>query len=112
MLRPRNAMESLTLFVPAVYAAALAWAIGGDFVRAQLDKDLEHDPPAMLRRGLRVVSPATFCLVGALLLRSLTPIRGLLLVALFVAAALSLWKIYRASLLRAATASANRRPVN
>lgn len=94
-------MEALTILLPAAYVAAMVWAIGGDFLRAQLDKDLEQDPPSIVQRLLRAASLPTACLVGALLLRLLIHVKGLLLTALIVAAALSLWKAYRAGSLRA-----------
>ena len=87
-------MPTLTL-LPAVYIAALIFAIGSDFLRAQLSKDLEYDPPDLLRRTIGSVSLPTICLVGALLLRVLIHVKGLLLTALLVAAALFVWKTYR-----------------
>lgn len=101
-------MEIPALFVPAAYAAALAWAIGRDFLRAQLDKDLEQDPPAVLLRALQTISLPTVCLVGALVLRMLIHVKGLLLSALVVAIALSIWKTSRLSMLRPAA----RRPIH
>lgn len=95
-------MEIISLVLPAVYVIALAWAVGGDFLRAQLDKDLERDPPAMLRRALHAASLPTLFLIGALLLRLLIDVRGLLLTALLVAAAISMWKLCRVALLRPA----------
>ncbi len=96
-------MEVVSFFLPAVYVAALVWALCGDFMRAQQFKDLEEDPPAPLRSVLHTASLPTLCLVGALLLRLLVHVRGLLLTALVIAVALSVWKMYRLSLLRAAS---------
>jgi len=103
-------MQSLTALLPAAYVAALIWAIGGDFVRAQLDKDLERDPPTIPRRLLRAASMPTVCLTGALLLRLLIHVKGLLLSALIVASAISLWKTYRMWSLGTAGQAAGRGP--
>jgi hypothetical protein len=104
-------MELVSLFVPAAYVAALAWAIGGDFLRAQFDKDLENEPPSWALRALSTVSLPTCFLVGALLLRLLIHVKGLLLTALFLAAALSLWKVYRVWALGPVRPAASRRPL-
>lgn len=88
-------MASLTLIVPAAYVAALAVALSGDFLRAQLAKDLEHDPPGAWARLAHAVSLPTVCLIAALLIRLVVDVEGLLLTALFVVAALSVWKTYR-----------------
>lgn len=101
-------MEISTLLVPAAYAAALAWAIVGDYLRAQLDKDLERDPPAILRRAFESISLPTVCLISALLLRMLIHVKGLLLSALVVAIVLSIWKTSRLSVMR----PASRRPIH
>jgi hypothetical protein len=92
-------MEIITLLVPVLYVGALIWAIGGDFLRAQLTKDLEHQPTT-LQRAWRTASLPTFCLVGALFLRLVIPIRGLLLSALVLAVAISVWKMFRLSQVR------------
>ena len=101
-------MPILTL-LPAAYIAALVCAIGGDFLRAQLAKDLEHDPPDLIRRVMGSTSLPTLFLVGALLLRVLIDVKGLLLTALCVAAALSLWKSCRMWSLRPVS---GRRPLH
>ena len=100
-------MEYGSFLVPALYIAALAWAIGGDFLRAQIEKDLEVDPPAVLRRAWRSVSLPTMFLVAALLLRLLVQIRGLLAVTLFLATGLLMSKAGRH-----AAPAAYRQPIN
>ena len=101
-------MDLLSL-LPAVYVAALICAIGGDFLRAQLAKDLEHDPPDWIHRLMSSISLPTIFLVGALMLRALVYVKGLLLTALLCAAVLSLWKTLWS--FRAHT-SATRRPIH
>ncbi|MCB1020652.1 MAG: hypothetical protein KDC27_12035 [Acidobacteria bacterium] len=86
-------MDVVSLFVPTAYVAALSWAAGGDFLRAQLVKDLECDPPALLEGLWRQISLPTLCLIGALVLRLMIHVKGLLLTALFVSVALGIWQL-------------------
>ena len=100
-------MELGSFLIPALYVAALTWAIGGDFLRAQLVKDLEADPPAIIRRAWRTVSLPTLFLVAALLLRLLVHVRGLLAITLFFAMSLLMWKTSRQP-----APAAHRQPIN
>ncbi|MEZ5362931.1 MAG: hypothetical protein R2748_11455 [Bryobacterales bacterium] len=86
-------MDVISLLVPTAYVAALSWAAGGDFLRAQLVKDLECDPPALLEGLWQQISLPTLCLIGALVLRLMIHVKGLLLTALFVSAVLALLQL-------------------
>ena len=92
-------MEVVSFFVPALYVAALIWAVGGDFLRAQVFKDLEQTTP-WFRHVLHAASLPTLCLVGALLLRLLIREKGLLLTALLLAVAIYTVRMCRVLLLR------------
>ena len=89
-------MDTHTLLVPTLYAAALTVTAASDFARAQWTKNLEFDAP-VLPRFLQSVSLPTICLVAALLLRWTLPVRHLLLPALALAAGLALLRALRES---------------